>query len=97
MATAGFQAAYPFDLKCSRNVGHECQPWHAESPDSQFIGSRRMERQTLAYLLIFLIIAAVSAWGGYTVYHGRERTYRRRLARENAEYKTRRARKVDTL
>ena len=45
-----------------------------------------MERHSIAYLIIALMLAAAIGWGGYMIYHGRERSYRRRVVRENAEH-----------
>jgi hypothetical protein len=45
-----------------------------------------MERQTLAYLLMLLMAAAIAYYVGYRRHHGRDRTYRRRQSREAEAY-----------
>ena len=46
-----------------------------------------MDRQTLAYLIIVALVAVLIAWLAYRRYYGRERSYRRRVAREHLAYK----------
>jgi uncharacterized membrane-anchored protein YhcB (DUF1043 family) len=46
-----------------------------------------MQRTTVAYLIIVMMVAGLSAGMIYLRYHSRERSYRRRLKREHAEYK----------
>ena len=41
-----------------------------------------MDRQFIAYLIFLMLVAAVAAWLAYRWYNGRERSYRRRVARE---------------
>jgi len=48
-----------------------------------------MERHTIAYLILAPMIAAAIGWGCYIIYYGRERTYRRRQAREKAQHEAR--------
>jgi len=48
-----------------------------------------MERHTIAYLILAPMIAAAIWWGCYLIYHGRERAYRRRRAREMAQHEAR--------
>jgi beta-lactamase regulating signal transducer with metallopeptidase domain len=48
-----------------------------------------MERHTIAYLILALMIAVAIGWGCYIIYYGRERTYRRRQAREKAQHEAR--------
>jgi hypothetical protein len=45
-----------------------------------------MERQTLAYLIMVVVAATLAGWAVFQWYYARERTYRRRLAREAAAY-----------
>lgn len=42
-----------------------------------------MDRQSVAYLILFVLVAALAAWLAYLWYHGHERSYRRRVARED--------------
>ncbi len=46
-----------------------------------------MERQTLGYILVLLIAAALFAYGAYRRHHGSERSYRRRHAQEGEAHR----------
>ena len=41
-----------------------------------------MDRQFVAYLIFLMLVAAFAAWLAYRWYYGRDRSYRRRVARE---------------
>ena len=45
-----------------------------------------MERHTLAYLILAVIVVAIGGWAAFRWYHARERTYHRRQTRERRAY-----------
>ena len=46
-----------------------------------------MDRQTVGYLIIFALVAVLIGWLAYRRYHSRERSYHRRVAREQLAHK----------
>jgi len=54
-----------------------------------------MDRQIIAYLIIAALVAALIAWLAYRWYHGRDRSYRRRRAREQLAHKEAMAAKAE--
>jgi hypothetical protein len=45
-----------------------------------------MDRQLVAYLIIFALALGLAAVIAYKVYHSHGRSYRRRIRREHVEY-----------
>jgi Tfp pilus assembly protein PilV len=48
-----------------------------------------MDRQLIAYLIIVAMVLGLAGLIAYKVYHSRERSYRRRIRREQVEYQKR--------
>ena len=54
-----------------------------------------MARETLAYLMLIMLGPVLLGWWAFRIYHGRERSYLRRTARERLDHARRMAAKAD--
>jgi hypothetical protein len=52
---------------------------------------RPLDRHTIAYLIIALMVFAAAGAIAFKLYHSRERSYQRRLRRDEANYASRMA------